>query len=131
MLVFLVRHAHSDPGDPDDLRPLSTRGRDEARALAARLAAHATPPRLVLSSPLLRARETAEAIAEVTSADLRIDERLAPGTTVDTLSDAVAGMDSAVAAVCHQPDCSEIALELTGRDPGFPPGGVAELSVDA
>lgn len=37
---------------------------------------------------------------------------------------------SPVVAVCHQPDCSEIALALTGRDPGFPPGGVAELTLD-
>ncbi len=131
MLLFLVRHAHSDPGDPDDLRSLSTRGRKEARVLAERLAAHATPPRLVLSSPLLRARETAETIAEAVSADLLIDEHLAPGTTVEGLRDAVAGADGVVVAVCHQPDCSEIALELTGRDPGFPPGGVAELSLDA
>ncbi len=131
MLLFLVRHAHSDPGDPDDLRSLSTRGRKEARALAERLAAHATPPRLVLSSPLLRARETAETIADAVAADLRIDERLAPGTTLEVLSDAVVGVDGAIAAICHQPDCSEIALELTGRDPGFPPGGVAELSLDA
>jgi len=27
--LILVRHAHSDPGDPDELRPLSVRGRDE------------------------------------------------------------------------------------------------------
>ncbi len=130
MLLFLVRHAHSDPGEPDDLRPLSTRGREEARALAEQLAAHATPPRLVLSSPLLRAKETAEVIADAVSAQLRIEERLAPGTTVEGLSDAVAGADDAVAAVCHQPDCSEIALELTGNDPGFPPGGVAELTLN-
>ena len=130
MLVFLVRHAHSDTGDPDNLRPLSARGRKEARALAEQLAAHSTPPRLVLSSPLLRARETAEAIADAVSAEVRIDERLAPGTTLEHLSDAVARADGAVAAVCHQPDCSEIALELTGNDPGFPPGGVAELTLN-
>ena len=131
MLLFLVRHAHSDPGDPDDLRPLSSRGRDEARALAKRLAAHSTPPHLVLSSPLLRARETAEAIADAVSVPTQIDERLAPGTTVEHLRIAVAGVEGAVAAVCHQPDCSEIALELTGHDPGFPPAGVAELSLDS
>ncbi len=130
MLLFLVRHAHSDPGDPDDLRPLSDRGRVEARALAGRLSAHSTPPRFVLSSPLLRARETAEAIAEASSAELRIDERLAPGTTLERLGGAVAGLDGAVAAVCHQPDCSVIALEVTGNDPGFPPGGFTALSLD-
>ncbi len=80
---------------------------------------------------MLRARETAEAIAGACSAELRIDERLAPGTTLERLGDAVAGVEGPVAAVCHQPDCSEIALELTGHDPGFPPGGVAELSMDS
>jgi phosphohistidine phosphatase SixA len=131
MLVFLVRHAHSDRGDPDELRPLSTRGREEARTLARRLAAHTTPPQLVLSSPLFRARETAEAIAEASSAELRVDDRLAPGATTQDLREAVRATAGPVAAVCHQPDCSEIALELTGNDPGFPPGGVAEITVDA
>ena len=131
MLVFLVRHAHSDPGDPDELRPLSTRGRGEAQALAERLAAHSTPPRLVLTSPLLRACETAEAIAEATAAELRIDERLAPGATAGTLQESVDGETGPVAAVCHQPDCSEIALAVTGTDPGFPTGGVAEIALDA
>ena len=130
MLVFLVRHAHSNPGDPDELRALSARGRGEASAAAERLAAHATPPRLVLSSPLLRARETAEAIANATAAELRMDERLAPGATADELRDSISGSSGPVAAVCHQPDCSEIALALTGRDPGFPPGGFAEIELN-
>ena len=129
MLVFLVRHAHSDPGDPDELRPLSARGHEEARAVAERLAAHATPPRLVLASPLLRARETAEAIANASAAELRMDERLAPGATPDGLRGAIGDAGGPVVAVCHQPDCSEIALALTGGDPGFPPGGVAEIGL--
>jgi len=130
VLVFLVRHAHSDPGDPDDLRPLSARGRGEATTVAERLAAHATPPCLVVSSPLLRARETAEAIANAAAAELRVNERLAPGATADELRGAIGASGGPVAAVCHQPDCSEIALALTGRDPGFPPGGFAELDLD-
>jgi len=129
VLVFLVRHGHSDPGDPDDLRPLSTRGRGEASAVAERLAAHATPPRLVLSSPLVRARETAQAIAGAVAAELRVDERLAPGATAEELQQALQGAKGPVAAVGHQPDCSEIALALTGRDPGFSPGGFAELEL--
>jgi phosphohistidine phosphatase len=130
MLVFLVRHAHSDPGEPDDLRPLSPRGREEARVLGERLSIHATPPLIVLSSPLLRAVETAEAIGLATEATLHVDERLAPGATVEDLRAAVGGLTGPVAAVCHQPDCSEIALALTVSDPGFPPAGVAEVAVD-
>lgn len=129
MLVFLVRHAHSDPGEPDELRPLSERGRDEARALAERLAAHETPPAIVLTSPLARARETAELIARATESDVRADDRLGPGATPELLCEALDGVGGPVAAVAHQPDCSEIALALTGRDHGFPPAGVLELEL--
>jgi phosphohistidine phosphatase len=131
MLVFLVRHAHSEPGEPDELRPLSPRGRVEAKGLAEHLAEHPTPPLHVISSPLLRARETAEAIANATSAGMRVDERLAPGATSESLRQVVRDTVGPVAAVCHQPDCSEIAVELTGSDPGFRPAGVAEITVDA
>jgi phosphohistidine phosphatase len=130
MLVFLVRHAHADKGDPDDLRPLSERGRDEARDVAAQLAGHDTPPALVLSSPLLRARQTAEPIAHASGAELRVDERLAPGLTPDRLLAALDDEPGPVAVVGHQPDFSEIAFALTGSDPGFPTGGVAEIAVD-
>jgi phosphohistidine phosphatase len=129
VLVFLVRHAHADPGDPDELRPLSPRGREETAALAKRLAGHATPPRLVLSSPLLRARQTAEQIATDTGAELRVDDRLSPGATLSLLRDVVSGAQGPIAAVGHQPDCSEIALELTGSDPGFRPGGFTEIQL--
>jgi phosphohistidine phosphatase len=130
MRVFLVRHAHSDPGDPDELRPLSARGREEARALGDRLTTHPTPPELVLSSPLLRARETADAIAHAASIELRVDDRLAPGATPELFEAALGDAEAAVvAAVGHQPDCSEIARALTGDDPGFPTAGFAELEL--
>ena len=125
MRLFLVRHAHSDPGDPDSLRPLSLRGRDQARELGERLAAEA--PELVLASPLLRARETAAAIAKATGAELRIDERLAPGATADDLLAAIEGVDGSVVAVGHQPDCSEIAAALGAGDRDFPTAGMVEI----
>ena len=131
MLVFLVRHAHSEPGEPDELRPLSERGQAEAQTVAERLAAHETPPRLVLASPLVRARQTAEHIARAAGAEAVVEKRLAPGTTAELLHEAVSGIEGPVAAVAHQPDCSEIAVALTGSDPGFPPAGVTELQVDA
>ena len=127
MRLILVRHAHSDPGQPDELRPLSARGRDEARALGERLAAER--PDLVLSSPLLRARETAAAIAKAAGVELRIDERLAPGAGSDDVLAAVEGAGDTVVTVGHQPDCSEIARALTGADPGFPTAGSYELEV--
>ena len=130
MLVFLVRHAHAVSGEPDELRALSERGQEEARGVAHRLAAHDSPPAVVLTSPLLRARQTAEEIARAAGATLEVDERLAPGATAELLREAIAGVEGAVAVVGHQPDCSEIAVELTGDDPGFPTAGVLELDLD-
>ena len=126
MRLFLVRHAHSHPGEPDELRPLSAEGRRQARELGARLSD--ARPEVVLSSPLLRARETAAAIAEAAGSELRVDERLAPGAGPEDVLSAAAGVQTAV-AVGHQPDCSEIAVSLTGRDPGFKPAGVVEIEV--
>ena len=127
MRLFLVRHAHSDPGDPDSLRPLSARGRQQARDLGERLAAIA--PGAVLTSPLLRARETAAAIAKVAGVDLRIDERLAPGATAEDVLAAVEDAGAIVVVVGHQPDCSEIALSLGAGERDFAPAAFAEIEL--
>jgi phosphohistidine phosphatase SixA len=125
--LFLVRHAEAAPGEPDELRPLTAAGREQARALGERLAeAH---PALVVSSPLLRARETADAIARAAGAELRVDERLAPGASVHDLLAAIDGAGETVVTVGHQPDCSEIAEALGGGDLSFPPAGSAELEL--
>jgi phosphohistidine phosphatase len=125
--VFLVRHAEAAQGEPDELRALTAAGRDAARALGQRLAE--ARPAAVVSSPLLRARETAELIARGCNVAATTDERLAPGANADLLREAVGDRGDTVVAVAHQPDCSEIVVELTGRDAGFPPAGVAELDL--
>jgi phosphohistidine phosphatase len=131
MRVYLCRHAQAAPGEPDELRELTAEGRAQARALGEALAALVEPPALVLSSPLLRARQTAAEVASATGAPLRVDNLLAPGATAASLVEAIAGAVGPVATVGHQPDCSEIALELTGSDPGFPVAGSIELTVPA
>jgi phosphohistidine phosphatase len=130
MLVFLIRHAHAEKGDPDALRPLSSRGRDEARALGEKLAGNAKPPQLVLTSPLLRARQTADAVAQATGAKVSVDDRLAPGATEAHFRGVLEDVTGPVGVVGHQPDCSLFATAVTGHDPGFPPGGFAELKLD-
>ena len=127
MRVFLVRHAHAAAGDPDRLRVLSEAGAAAARTLGARLARE--HPDAVLSSPLLRARQTAQAIADAAGVAPRIDERLAPGTTPELLRNATHGQGATVVAVGHQPDCSEIVLALTGRRVSFPPAHCEELEL--
>jgi phosphohistidine phosphatase len=127
--VYLCRHAKAVPGHPDELRELTDKGRTQARVLGEQLAALPEPPVLVLTSPHVRARQTAEAIAEATGAPVRVEPRLEPGATVHDVRSAVAGAAGPVATVGHQPDCSEIALAVTGADPGFSPGAMAELEL--
>ena len=125
--LFLVRHAHADPGQPDELRPLSARGRDQARELAERLAT--VSPEAVVASPLLRARETGAAIARAAGVELRVDERLAPGATADDVLAAIAGGGEAVVTVGHEPDCSEVAAALGAGEQAFAPAAVLEIAV--
>jgi phosphohistidine phosphatase len=125
--LFVVRHAEAAPGDPDDLRPLTERGRADARALGERLAGEEITG--VLSSPLLRARETAEAIGRAAGASVAADERLAPGASTAGVRAAASALGGTVVVVGHQPDCSEIVLELSGRAVDFSPGAMHEVDL--
>ncbi len=131
MRVHLCRHAKAEPGDPDELRELNSKGIEQAHALGIELSRATPTVEVVLTSPLVRARQTAELIAEKTGARLLVDARLAPGATSADLRAATIGLVGvgAVAVVGHQPDCSEIMLELTGVDPGFKVAGRAELEL--
>lgn len=130
MRVYLVRHAEAAPGQPDDLRPLTPSGRAAARDLGSRLSAGGLHPDAVLSSPLLRARETAAELARALGTGLETDERLAPGTDADALRSVVAGRGDVVVVVGHEPDCSRISAAITG-DPEatFPPAGLVVLEL--
>jgi phosphohistidine phosphatase len=127
MRLFLVRHAEAAPGEPDELRPLTAAGRAVARDLGKRLATEHLDA--VVSSPLLRARETAEQIARAAGLAPEADERLAPGATAEDLTAAIADRGDTVVAVGHQPDCSAILLVLSGRELDFAPGAVHEVQL--
>jgi phosphohistidine phosphatase SixA len=125
--LILVRHARAEPGDPDEARPLTPDGRERARELAGLLAPR--HPDAVLSSPLLRARETAEPIAQASGVELVVDDRLAPGATVDDVRAVVAGRGETVVTVGHVPDCEEVFKALTGREQEFKTGAFAEVEL--
>ncbi|HVA29820.1 MAG TPA: histidine phosphatase family protein [Gaiellaceae bacterium] len=121
MRLLIVRHAEAAPGAPDELRTLTPEGREQARALGERLRRDGLRPDAVLSSPLLRARETAAALG---LGDPEVDERLAPGATPADVRDAAAPRGELVLVVGHQPDCGRVAAALSGGpEPGFPPCG--------
>lgn len=124
MRLILVRHAEAAPGDPDELRPLTAAGHEAARALGERLAGANVD--IILTSPLLRARETG---ADLGFGEPEPLEELSPGATAEDLKAATAGRGETVVVVGHQPDCSEIVQELTGRKVPFAPGAVFEVDL--
>jgi phosphohistidine phosphatase len=126
--LVLVRHADAAPGAPDELRTLTTEGREQARSLGERLRAEGIAPDAVLTSPLLRARETAEALG---LGPPEPHDALGPGATEDDVREAVAGRGETVLVVGHQPDCGRIAAAIAGGpEPRFPPAGVVVLELN-
>jgi phosphohistidine phosphatase SixA len=130
MQLYLVRHADATPGEPDELRSLSDEGRDQARKLGERLRGDGVVPDVILTSPLLRARETGAALARATGAETEPDDRLAPGAAPEDVREAVAGRGERVVVVGHQPDCGRVAASLTGGgEPKFPPAGMIVIDL--
>ena len=130
MQLYLVRHADAAPGEPDELRSLTAEGRDQARQLGERLRADGVEPDAVLTSPLLRARETGELLCGADGITAEADERFAPGATADQVREAVAGRGEHVVVIAHQPDCGRIAAEIAGgEEPAFPPAGMVRIEL--
>ena len=131
MRLYLVRHAEAAPGEPDELRPLTPGGRERARALGKQMLSDDAVPAVILTSPLLRARETGNELARVFDIGSEPDDRLAPGATVEDVREAVEGRGDQVIVVGHQPDCGQIAAALTGGpEPRFPAGGLVVLDLE-
>jgi phosphohistidine phosphatase len=129
MRLLIVRHGEAAPGTPDELRRLTPTGRAQARALGERLRSEGVEPDAVVSSPLLRARETAAALD---LGEPAVDDRLAPGATPLDVREAAAGRGDTVIVVGHQPDCGRAAAALTGSpEPPFPPCGHAVVELDS
>ena len=121
--LCLVRHAHA--GDsatwegPDELRPLTEKGRRQAERLGRHLAAIGFVPDAVITSPLVRARETAEIVADLVGVPVRVDERLGEAldlATVERILDD-AGSPRRPILVGHDPDFTGLLTELTGGAP--------------
>ena len=123
MRLVIIRHAEAAPGSPDELRPLTPTGREQARQLGERLREALGVPDAILTSPLLRARETG---ATLGLGDPEPNDLLSPGATPADVVAAVSGRGETVVVVGHQPDCGKIAAALgDGVEPPFPPAGMA------
>jgi len=134
-VLHLLRHAHAgDPEKwtgPDEKRPLSKRGLRQAERLAAFLADHGVQVDLLLTSPKLRASQTADSVAEALSLKPRIDERLAGSLDIARIDGLIRDADvTNVMLVGHDPDFSSLLAELCGAQAlAMRKGALATLDV--
>lgn len=142
MIVYIVRHAPAGQHDPDRwpddaLRPLTKKGKRKFGRAAEGLAEIAVKPDAHLTSPLTRARQTAEQLAKRAGWPDPIDApQLSggsdPADTLPLLAEHAGAGAAAVALVGHEPHVSGLtSLLLTGDphrvDAPFKKGGVACL----
>jgi phosphohistidine phosphatase len=150
VILYFLRHGKAGQGDPsdptDDARELTDGGVAELEAAAPFWRRLNLRPDVVLSSPLPRARQTADLL--VAGVGLRRspidDERLRPGANWSDMARALADHREArrVMFVGHEPDLSEAVCLLTGARavrmrkgglacvefPGIPEPGAGELA---
>lgn len=137
--LYLLRHAKSSWADPDlsDFdRPLNSRGRRAAPFMGSLMASRGLLPDLMLSSPALRAAETARLVKESAGAGFPIcfDERIyeaSPQTLLHVLAEL--GDDiGAPMIVGHNPGIESLIRLLTGRIESMPTAALAviELKID-
>jgi phosphohistidine phosphatase len=139
--IYLVRHAIAeDRGEkwPDDAkRPLTDAGMARMRKNAGGLAAIGVELDVVLTSPLVRARQTADIVASIFDPRPTIvtAESLAPGGSfAAVLADLEKhGRKTRLALVGHEPGIGELAARLIGaRQPiEFKKGAVCRIDLDA
>lgn len=150
MQLWLVRHAVAAERDefdgPDEQRPLTAKGRRRFRRFCRWLAGATRVPECIVSSPLVRAAETAQILAKgcgLKKGAVQFTDLLAPGVEIGELLQFVRDLPAErVAVVGHEPDMSMILAELVGGgsfhfDKGFvaavefsslPPAGDGRLA---
>ena len=121
MRLYIVRHGialpHGAPGIKDDDRPLTKQGIAKMKKVAKGLRKLHCIPDLIVSSPLPRARQTAEILAKTLgNAELKISKSLLPSGSHQSLYRELGvqakKLDSLM-LVGHQPSLGEIAGEIS------------------
>lgn len=148
--LILMRHAKSDWSGPDVQdhdRPLNARGEKAAARMAGYFMDNGLLPDMVFCSTAKRARQTLDALLEVTSGDLPVHYRRAlyftsPDVILDEIRDtpdSVTAPVNSLMLVGHNPDTQAVALHLAhdAHDPNvvamarkFPTGAAAIFRFD-
>ena len=144
MRLYIIRHAiavEAEKAEADNQRPLSGKGRKKMAKIARGLRQLEEHLDLILTSPYLRAAQTAEILRKTYKLDLAQlaeTEHLAPMDFADQLIEEIRDNYSEaerIALIGHEPYLSQMISVLTSGDAGmtvnFKKGGVCRLSVAA
>lgn len=139
MRLYLVRHAwageHGDPRWPNDAdRPLTHEGKERFKVVARKLAARGFAPQLIVTSPYIRASQTAEILLKALDGapELVVNRALMPGGDWDEMIGWLKDRnEDEIALVGHMPGIGELAAALIGAgrtNVGFAKG--ATMAID-
>lgn len=124
-MLWLLRHAEAADGIPDDERPLTERGAQQARDAGRALQAIGATVDACLASPKVRAQQTAQLACAPLGIEVESEPRLS-GQPFE-LDDLVAGRGD-VLLVGHDPSFSLLLHDLTGAQARMKKGGVAAIA---
>lgn len=140
--LYVMRHgiavARGDPNFPDDAkRPLTTEGKKKLRDVAKGLLRLRLRVDAIISSPLIRAAETAAIVAEVIGPDIPVEfsDYLKPGGSFQALLNSLGKLEGrrGVLLVGHEPDLSTGAARLIGNSRAnfqFKKGGCCRIDFE-
>ena len=124
-MLWLLRHGDAEDGSPDSERPLTDKGRLQARAVGGALKALGVELDACLTSPKVRAVETARLACEPLGVEPQLEPKLAGGPfDPEALA---AGLGDEVLLVGHDPDFSMAVHSLTGAQVRMKKGGLAGI----
>jgi phosphohistidine phosphatase len=122
-MIWLLRHGDAEDGSPDSERPLTDKGREQAHAAGAALKTLGVEIDACLTSPKVRAAETARIACEPLGVEPQLEPKLAGGPfDAEALA---AGLGEDVLLVGHDPDFSMAVHSLTGAQARMKKGGLA------
>jgi phosphohistidine phosphatase len=122
-VLWLLRHGDAADGSPDAERPLTKKGEKQARNAGRALAKLGVKMDACLTSPKVRATETARLACEPLGVEPQLEPKLAGGPfDAEALA---AGLGDNVLLVGHDPDFSMAVHDLTGAQVRMKKGGLA------
>ncbi len=136
MVLYLFRHGIAGPAPPgqgDAARTLTSEGIDQLKRQARALERAGFRMDRLLTSPLVRARQTADLLAPALGVSPETDTLLQPGCTFDDAAELLARYPQAarLMLVGHQPDLGRLARTLTGSNAKMRTGMMAVIDVHA